>query len=110
MASFRLKQSVTIHDALHGFRVGRGMVTVTLEAKLVQQLARTSQKPLFKVFLEVRKAYDPLDREQYMEILRGYSMEQNTAFLIAHHWDNLIFVPKAKSFLGTEFGTGRRVT
>ena len=31
-----LKSSVTLHDALHGFRAGRGKGTATLEAKLVQ--------------------------------------------------------------------------
>ena len=34
-------------------------------------------------------------------------MEQNTARLVAHHWKNLIFVPKVKRFPGTTFGTGR---
>ena len=33
-------------------------------------------------------------------------MGHNTVRLITHHWDSLIFVPKAKSFLGTPFGTG----
>ena len=32
------------------------------------------------------------------------------ARLIAHHWDNLIFVPKAKMFIGTLFVTGRGFT
>ena len=31
-----LKMSVTLQNALHGFRVGRGMGMETLEAKLVQ--------------------------------------------------------------------------
>ena len=45
-----------------------------------------------------------------MAILRGYGMGQNTARLIAYHSGNLIFVPKAKCFLGTSFGTGIRFT
>ena len=35
----RFKSSITYHDALHGFRAGRGTGTATLEAKLLQQLA-----------------------------------------------------------------------
>ena len=31
------------------------------------------------------------------------------ARLIFHHWDSLIFVPKASRFLGMVFGTGRGV-
>ena len=34
----QIKQIVDLHDALHGFREGREMVTATLEGKLVQQL------------------------------------------------------------------------
>ena len=34
----------------------------TLEAKLAQKLAGISNYPLFQVFLDVRKAYDSLDR------------------------------------------------
>ena len=44
-----------------------------------------------------------------MEILRGYAMGQNMAHLIAHHWDNQQFVPKAKRFLGKAFVTGKGV-
>ena len=37
-------------------------------------------------------------------------MGKRMARLIAHHWDNLMFVPKVKKFLGTPFGTGRGFT
>ena len=93
--------SVTLHNTLHGFRAGRGTGTATLEAKLVQQLVGIVHEPLFQIFLDVRKAYDSLDRGWYMEISWGCGMGHNTAHLIFHHWDNLIFVPKAKRFLGT---------
>ena len=32
------------------------------------------------------------------------------ARLIANNWDNLMFVPKSKRFLGTPFSMGRGVT
>ena len=35
----RFTSSITYHDALHGFRAGRGTGTATLEAKLLPQLA-----------------------------------------------------------------------
>ena len=37
-------------------------------------------------------------------------MVQNTARLMAHHWENLRFVPKVRKFLGISSGTGRAVT
>ena len=70
----RLKRSVTLHDALHGFRTGRGMRKATLEAKLVQQLTGIAHTPLFQVFLDVWKAHDSLYRGWCMDILRGYGM------------------------------------
>ena len=69
-----------------------------------------AHEPLFQVFLDMWKAYESLDRGQFMEILRGYGMGKRMARLIAHHWENLIFIPKLKRFLGTPFGTGRGVT
>ena len=45
-----------------------------------------------------------------MEILRGYGMGQRMARLIVNHWENLMFVPKAKRFLEMPFGTGIGVT
>ena len=61
------------------------------------------------MFLEVRKAYDSLDRVQCMEILRGYGVGQNMARLISHHWYNQQFVLKTRSFLGNPFEIGRGV-
>ena len=96
---FWLNQRVNLHDALHGFRSGMGTGTETLEAKLAQKLAGISNKLMLQVFLEVRKAFDSLNRGRYMGILRWYGMVQNTARLIDHHWDNLHFIPKASSLI-----------
>ena len=106
---FLIDQSVTLHDALHGFRMGRGTGTATLEAKLAHQLARIIQELLFQVFLYVRKVCNSMDRGWCMYILRGYGMGQNTARLIAHHWESLLFVTKASRFLWMVFGTRRGV-
>ena len=77
--NYRLKRSVILHDALHGFREGRGMGTATLEANLAQQLAGLAHKPLFQMFLDDRKACDSMDMERCMEIMWGYGMFQNMA-------------------------------
>ena len=105
-----LRRSVMLHNALHGFREGRGTGTATLEAKFLQQLEGLEHEPMFHIFLELRKAYDSLDRGWCMEILWGCRKGKRMVRLIAHHWDNLMFVPKVNRFLGTPFGTGRGVT
>ena len=42
----RFVSSITYHDALYGFRAGRGTGTATLEAKLLQQLAAMREEVL----------------------------------------------------------------
>ena len=60
----RFTASITYHDALHGFRAGRGTGTATLEAKLLQQLAPLREEVLYGIFLDLRKAYVALDRSR----------------------------------------------
>ena len=60
----RLTTAITYHDALHGFRAGRGTGTATLEAKLLQQLAAMREEILYVIFLDLTKAYDALDRSR----------------------------------------------
>ena len=69
-----INSTVTLHDALHGFSLGRGTGTATLEEKLAHQLAGIAHEPLFQIFLDARKAYESLDMGWCMEILREYGM------------------------------------
>ena len=83
----RLQSSIVLHDVLHGFRQGRGTGTVIMKAKLEQQLAWIFHKPLFQVFLDVSKSYDPLDRRICMEILRKYGLGPRLQQLLQRYWD-----------------------
>ena len=53
VVNFLLNQSFKFHDALHGFRDGRGTGMDTLEAKMAHQLSGLAYEPLFQVFLDV---------------------------------------------------------
>ena len=107
-----LKRNVVLHDALRGFIEGRGMgmETATLKAKLDQQLAGLAHDPLFQVFLDVRKAYDSLDQERCLELLRGYRMGANLDRLLDNYWPRQMIVPKLGKYPRTAFGSGRGVT
>ena len=59
----RIANKVIFHNALHGFRARRGTGTAYIEAKLLQQLSKIVQKTLHFIFLDLRKAYDTVDRE-----------------------------------------------
>ena len=65
------------HNAIHGFRSGRGTGTATIEAKLLMQLAQRANKPLYMIFMDLKKAYDTLDRNRTMKILKGYGVGEN---------------------------------
>ena len=81
----RLKRSAVIHDALHGFKEGRGVGTAALEANLAQQMVGITHKPLFQVLLDVQKSYESLDRERCPELLTGYGMETNLDWIIDNY-------------------------
>ena len=59
-----------LHDCLHGFLARIGTGTLTVEVKLVQQLVYLKQVPLYGLFLDLRKAFDDMDREHCLQILK----------------------------------------
>jgi len=56
---------IALHDSLHGCRTGRGTGTVVIKAKLTQQLAHIEQTPFYGVFIDLKKAFDAMDRSCY---------------------------------------------
>ena len=79
--------TISFHDCLHGFLKGRGMGTATVEAKLEQQLAYIKQEPLYQTFIDLKKAYDAMDREHCLKILKGYRVGPLVLRLIEKFWD-----------------------
>ena len=63
---------ITFHDVIHGFWAGRGMGTANFETKLLQNITAMREAVLFKVFLELQKAYDTLYRDIFLNILAAY--------------------------------------
>jgi len=57
------------YDTLHGFCPKRRTITAIFEAKLTPQLAHFDQVLLYEVLLDLKKAYDTLDREHTLDIL-----------------------------------------
>ena len=58
-----------------------------MEATLEQQLTVIVHKPLFQVFIDVRKAYNSLDRGRGMEIPREYGLGPRLQLLLQRYWD-----------------------
>jgi len=103
----RLMDHIKFHDDLHGFLPGRGTGTACLEAKLEAQLAFQSGNPLYQVYLDFAKAYDSLDCEHTLVILKDYGVGPNILRLIATFWDRHMVTPRQQRFYGTPFPADR---
>jgi hypothetical protein len=101
---------IKLHDCLHGGLPGRGTGTAIMEVKLQQQLAWVDQAPLYQIYLDLRKAYDALDRGRCLEILAGYGIGPNLLRLQKKFWDDAKMVCCAGGNYGLPFGAHRGVT
>ena len=91
----RFTSSITYHDALHGFRSGRGTGTATLKTKLLQQLAAMREEVLYVIFLDLTKSYNALDRSRCLEILEGYGVGPSARRLLNTYLRRLTMVARA---------------
>ena len=103
-------QLIPLHDCLHGFRKKRGCGTGIMEAKLAQQLAFIEQCPLFGIFIDLRKAYDAMDRERCLEILRDCGVGEKIIRLISRFWRDAEMACRAEGHYGRPFRARRGVT
>ncbi len=63
-----------LHESLHSCCDGSGTGTAVMEAKLAQQLAHLEQVPFYGIFLDLKKAFDSMDRKRCLLILGGYGV------------------------------------
>ena len=103
----RVKEVVVFHDFLHGFRTNRGTGTAILEVKLAQALACIEQAPLYMVFLDLRKAYDTVDRSRALEVFEQYGMGPRMLRLLRNFWSNQQVIPRQSGYHGPVFTATR---
>ena len=101
---------IDLHDYLHGFRAKRGCGTGIMEAKLLQQLAFREQVPMYGIFLDLRKAFDAMDRGRCLEILGDAGVGPCALRLIESFWKNELLVCRASGYYGRVFQSERGVT
>jgi len=101
---------IEIHDCLHGSVKGRGTGTAILECKLVQQLAYIEQAPLYEIFIDLKKAFDAMDRERCLDILQAYGVGPKCLHLLRVFWETAVLVCRAVGRYGEPFQAERGVT
>ena len=62
------------------------------------------------VFIDLRKAYDAMDRGRCLEILEGYGVGPNIRRLLSHFWEEAELVCRASGRYGAPFKARRGVT
>ncbi len=99
-----------LHDCLHGRLPRWGTGTAIMEVKLNQQLSWVDQAPLCQIYLDLKKAYDALNRTRCLEILAGYGVGPIYLHLQKQFWGNAKMVCCAGGNFGEPFGAGRGIT
>ncbi len=68
------------------------------------------QEPLYQIFVDLRKAYDHLDRAKCPEIMTGYGVGPKLLRLQKYFWDQTKMVCCAGGSFGKSFAAFRGVT
>ena len=101
----RLRTAIWLHDYLYDFSQGWGMGVTTLAGKLVQQLSGICHKPLLRIFLDVKKAYNSLDQARLMETLQVYGLGKNPQRPLERFWEGHTVATRAGGYNGFPFNT-----
>ena len=83
----RIKKAIKFHDALHGFCFRRGTGTALIEMKLHRELADMLGKILYQVFLDLKKAFDTINRERLLQVMAAYGVGPRLLQLIRAYWE-----------------------
>ena len=105
----RIMDTVEFHESIHGFRRHRGTATAIINLKLQVQLARREKKPLYMIFLDLKKAYDSVDRTRTLKLLENYGLGKNIIRIIQNIWEDDVLIPKQQMYYGKPFTTQRGV-
>ena len=62
------------------------MGTVALKANILQHITAMSEAVFFEVFLDIRNAYNALDRERALDLLVAYGVGPRSVRILRTYW------------------------
>ena len=83
--------------------MGRGKWTAIMKLNLAQELASVDQKPLFLVFLDLRKTYDNQYCGRLLKTLERYGAEPKMWGILAEFWARQEVVTRKNGDHGPQF-------
>ena len=78
--------------------------------KITQQLITMRETVLHSIFLDLRKAYNYLDRYQCLDILAGYGVGPRTLCILQTYWVRIQMTEKVRGNYGPVLQSHCRVT
>jgi hypothetical protein len=87
------------NQSIHGFCTQRGTGTAIMNIKLLMQSIQRDINPMYMIFLDIKKAYDLVDRERVLQLLQQYGVGPNICSIIEKIWKNDKLIPKQNKFL-----------
>ena len=108
--NMRMNSTIKFCESVHGFRRNRGTFTAIGEAKIKMQMAACSSETVYQVYIDLRKAYDSIDRNRVLRILEEYGVGPNVRRYIKSIWDSQIFLLRQAGFYSDPLDVERGCT
>lgn len=96
----RLMASKQFHKKIHGFCTKRVTGVAIMNVKLMMQIAKRNLDPLFAIPLDIKKAYNTLDRDWTMKVFKDYGAGERTCRILGKIW-NEDMIPKKTDILAS---------
>lgn len=107
---FRIKTTVQWDSNLHGFLPNRSTGTAIADTKLRSDLATAQNLPYHRIYIDLTKAYDCVDRTILLQLLEAYGVGPRIRSVLQTQWTAQQFITKQSGFYGPIVPTSRGVT
>ena len=108
----RISPTLLAHQSedQHAFTPGVRIEDALLCAEIAVEHSLEFNVPLWVMNMDLRKAYDSIDRERFLNLLRRYGMGPRICAYVETVWENLVFVLRQAQFYSDKVNVNRVCT